>query len=331
MSDTATAGLRLRDQPEGGNTDLWGEYVDEIWAILDRVATQFESYTVSASATISWTDFATNNVLQGANIKLTGPSGDDTLTSAATLTLPAYRASKNIWNKTGQDITLGISGGTPVVIKNGFIARIGSDGSDYTVLSPSQFATGLTLAGRVQGVSAAVSGTDAPNLAQVQSLIALATIAGAPGTVKTSVGATPGYLGAVLTGDDGTVSIVGSGSTLDFSVSGAITAPKAEILALAGQVASLVVSGVTVSAVANQRWQISGGQINLPAFSVNQWLIVEYVNDTDVVAHVGRSGQTIDGVAGNDSYTGVSGTGPIVGYFCTSVGAVVSKLIGAAQ
>ena len=101
-----------------------------------------------------------------------------------------------------------------------------------------------------------------------------------------------------------------------------------EVLARDGKITATL-SSSTTAMTANRRYRISGTATGtLPTFTAGQWCIVEFTVGSGVTGTVGRNSQTIDGVAGDDTYTGTGGTtGPVWRYYCDSAGVVVTKLI----
>jgi hypothetical protein len=326
MSDSTIGGLLLRDQANGTNLGLWGGYTDDNLTMVERALTQLETYTVTGNTTIVWTEYAINNAFVGSNIIMTGPSGSQTLTAAATLSFPAYRSNRNVFNDTGQDITFEVSGGATITLKNNHYARIASDGTDHFIYSATQFATGLYVNGKIENLTAGTAGTDATNLTQVNALIAAGAIPGATGTVKVDAAATAGYLGAVLTGS-GDVTLTDNGDTLDIGVTvPAVDANWEE--ALAGKLTGTLSSGTTAM-TANRRYRISSTATGtLPTLTSGQAVIVEFTVGSGITGTVGRNSQTIDGVSEDDTYIGDGASGPIIMYSFASAGVVTSTLIG---
>lgn len=98
-----------------------------------------------------------------------------------------------------------------------------------------------------------------------------------------------------------------------------------ETKALAGVVTADISSGTTAM-TANRRYRITGmATATLPAFTTDQWSIVEFGAATGLTQTVGRNSQTLNGLSADDT---CSTYGPIVQYFCTGAGVVRSKIIG---
>lgn len=86
------------------------------------------------------------------------------------------------------------------------------------------------------------------------------------------------------------------------------------------------VGSATVSGAAFARYKITAtGILWLPTFAAREWIIVEFAATNGVLQTVNRGAQTLDGVAANDTCTT---KGPIVEYYCTTPGAVVTTIIG---
>lgn len=94
-------------------------------------------------------------------------------------------------------------------------------------------------------------------------------------------------------------------------------------LALAG-LRTDVASGTT-NMTANNRYRATGAcTLNLPVFTANQFVIVEFGQASGSLVTVGRNTQTIDGTSADDT---CSTFGYVVVYYCNSAGAVVTKLL----
>ena len=189
MADTPSSILLLRLQGVGGNVNTWGGYLNTALSTLEQASKGYQSLAVTGNAIIAWTQYQTGNIGQCAALLLTG-----SLASPAVLTFPSYQNFMLALNNAGASVTILCAGGVGVTVPNGESALVYCDGTDYHDGTPSFFAGALTVAGQIHGVSAGVAAADAVNVSQMNSAIALATIAGATGTFRNSASdTTPGF------------------------------------------------------------------------------------------------------------------------------------------
>lgn len=191
MADTPSSILLLRLQSTGSNTNLWGGYLNTALQTLERASKGYQALAVTASATISWTNYSAANDGAVGFLKLTG-----SLSSAVTLTFPSYQHYVSVWNATGAAVTIKCSGGTGVTLQNGDRALLYCDATDYYNAAPTLFPTQtITVAGKISGLTAGTSGTDAVNLTQMSAAIAASVPAGTAGTFLNSIAdTTRGFL-----------------------------------------------------------------------------------------------------------------------------------------
>lgn len=140
MADTPSSILLTREQSTGSNTNLWGGYLITTQRQTEQAAKGSQSQAMTGDMTITWTNYATGNIGQCAHLTLTG-----SLTSAATLTMPAYQNFMTVYNTTGQTITVKCSGGTGVAIPNSRRAVVRCDAIDYFTDTPTWVGESLTL------------------------------------------------------------------------------------------------------------------------------------------------------------------------------------------
>jgi hypothetical protein len=320
--------IGVRDMEQGDNLNEWGDpNLVNNQTIIVRMIHDWNSVALTGDKTVSESDYSTSNETEYQGILLTG-----SLSSAATYTVPSRKRTQIYKNETGQTVTVKTSAGSGVAIPTGFSCILRCDGSN--VISEPLFVNGaaqingaLQISGILSGVSSGVSGTDAVNLTQVNSLIAAGGGTGAAdGTVKVDVTATAGYLGSVLTAS-GDVVLTDNGDTLDIGV----TVPAVDTnweQALAGKLTGTFSSGTTAM-TANRRYRISGTATGtLPTLTDGQGVIVEFTVGNGVTGTVGRNSQTIDGESSDDTYAGDGSNGPVILYSYASAGAVTSTLIG---
>lgn len=321
MTDSATTGLKMRDQEDGTNQFLWGGYTDTNLAIVDRSITGVETIAVSGDATITYTDYvATNNFMTALSI-LTGPSGAGTLSAAATITVPNVLGAYRVYNITGKTITIGTAAGTSVDIPTGYLGFLFNDGTD--VKSYPLFVNGAVYA------TAGSANNNLTTVAQVSALIAAASISGTGNTFKVSADDTTSkYAEDAITagtGIDISVNNPGANENLQIDVD---TTELEEFLALSGKITSSLSSGTT-ALTARRRYRFTGTATGtLPTMAAGDFVILEFANAAGTTATVGRNSQTIDGTAADDTFSGEPTPYPVIRYDYSSAGAVVSELIG---
>ena len=147
MADVFTNDLRIREQETGANANLWGGYLN---TSLENIAEAFsygtEALADSAAQTLTLADGASDE-LRSFYVKLTG-----TLSQATTVTLAPNTISK-VWmieNATtgGYDVTISQGSGANVVVGNGNVKMIATDGAGSGGVVYDLF-TDLELAGNV--------------------------------------------------------------------------------------------------------------------------------------------------------------------------------------
>lgn len=200
--------LLLRLMTTGEAVNLWGGYLNTSLEALERASKGYQALAVTGDATISWTNYVATNTGSVARLKLTG-----TLSSAATLTFPAYQNFLSVDNSAGAQVTIKCSGGTGVAIANGGKAFLYCDGVDYYNAGANLLGSGTIVAsGRITGVTAGTAATDAVNKTQMETAIATAGIPATAGTVLVdSADTTAGYIGTKIVGT-GDINVATSGT-----------------------------------------------------------------------------------------------------------------------
>ena len=195
MTDTPSPIELLRLMSVGSSVNLWGGYLNTALQTLERASKGYQALAVTGDATISWTNYSAANDGSVAFLNLTGP-----ISSPATLTFPGYQHYLSGRNTTGAAVTIKCSGGTGVTIANGDRFLLYCDATDYYNAAPTVFATGITVAGKVSGMTAGLAGTDGVNVAQLAAAIAAAVIPGTAGTLLNSItDTTRGFLRGKVT------------------------------------------------------------------------------------------------------------------------------------
>ncbi len=188
MTDTPSSILLLRLQSVGSNTNLWGGYLNTALATLERAAKGYQALAVTGDATVAWSNYAATNDGAAAFVKLTG-----SLSAAAALTFPGYQHFLGVWNAAGAAVTIKCAGGAGVTLQNGDRALLYCDGVDYANAAPTMFPAGLTVvggvtvAGKIAGMSAGTAAGDGVTVAQMAAAIAASVPAGTAGTFLNNV------------------------------------------------------------------------------------------------------------------------------------------------
>lgn len=185
MSDSPTTRGLMRKQSIGSNNNTWGDtLLNLILDLLDRWIAGYQTYTVSGNATLSWSNYSVTNDFLTANVKLSGPSGDGTLSAPATIIIPSVEFRNKVYNRTGQSITITTAAGTGVTIPDKGIVDLVGDGSNIYNRSPTHC-----------GTSTQDTATNAYALwGAVQTAIATAGLPATAGTILNSASdTTAGY------------------------------------------------------------------------------------------------------------------------------------------
>lgn len=132
MADTPSSILLLRLQSTGSNTNLWGGYLNTALQTIERAGRGYEAYTVTGSATISWTNYSAANSFAAMFTKTAGAP-----TAAYTITLPSYQTFQGVWNNSGHAGTFKNSGGTGVTVPTNRKALLFGDATDIYEASPN--------------------------------------------------------------------------------------------------------------------------------------------------------------------------------------------------
>jgi len=195
MADSAESRLLLRLQATGDNVNTWGGYVNDNFSIIGRAAKGYEAIALTGDQTISWTNYSTTNVMEAHKIKFTG-----TLSSAATVTVPAREHSWRVWNAAGNAVTVTTAAGSGVTLQDGDRAILSCDGTDVINDAPTIFPSqDITISGQIDGLTAGTATGDAVEYDQMNAAIAAGGGTGAAdGTVKMDALASSLYLNAAI-------------------------------------------------------------------------------------------------------------------------------------
>jgi hypothetical protein len=183
---TASPILLQRIQTVGENVNLWGGYINTNLETLERAAKGYEGYTVTGTATISWSNYSSSNSFAAMFTKLTGSPS-----AAYALTLPGVQTFQGVQNASGQAATIKNSGGAGITVPNSRKALLYGDATDIYEASPNwlnNYASTLTNNGDI-----VVKQT-------LETAIATASLPATAGTVLvTASDTTAGYLGQKIT------------------------------------------------------------------------------------------------------------------------------------
>ncbi len=242
MADTTEAILLLRLMATGEQVNLWGGYLNVALQTVSRASKGYQALAVTADATISWSNYSATNDGSVGFLKLTG-----TLTAAVTLTFPNYTQLVNVWNATGQQVTIKCSGQTGVAIPDGVRTTLFCNGTDFLAASSNWIGT---------SISPLVNSNDVVTKTTLESAIATASLPATAGTILNSAAdTTAGYLSAK-------VAVAGS-------LTKATTNPGAnETLTLTVGSLGLTNGGLVAASFApavNTKYRVpTGGTITLP-------------------------------------------------------------------
>jgi len=220
MADSPSPVLQMRIQSVGSNVNLWGEYINTDLQMLEQAAKGYQTQALTGDTTITWTNYATANKGAAALLKFTG-----SLTSAATVTMPAYQNFILVWNAAGQTVTVKCSGGTGVAIPNNRKAFLFCDGTDYYFAGPNYIGDDIT-----EG-----NNRDLVDYACLLANLAAAGIPASTGAVKVDALATAVYLISALQAS-GALTITDNGDYLTLGV-GALGLTDGGTVSGAGSVA----------------------------------------------------------------------------------------------
>lgn len=320
MVDTATNRYLARKQSLGSNVNTWGDTkINDNHDIFDRGSKGYQSIAVTGDTTLTWSNYSASNQGQVAVLRMTG-----SLTAAWSLVVPSVEWQWDaIINATGQTVTVKTSAGTGVTIPTGYQAAVYNNGSDCVGATPTRFFGDVYANGQIKNVTAGTATTDAVNKTQLDAAIAAAGTLGDGTFFNSATDTTRKFLASAITTQvSGLVSVavstVNGGSNEQSKI--AVSSD-----ALAGVLTATIPSG-TVAMSAGGLYRITGGQADLPTLSSGQAVIVELAAASGTTVTIGRNSQTIDGVAEDDTWTGIGTPYPVVKY-TGSGGAVKSSLM----
>jgi hypothetical protein len=220
MADTPTDRGSYRQQGLGDRLNTWGlaSGINGAFVSMDEGIHGVETIDLTGNVTLTTTQYTTN---QARNFGFILTDTGSALSATPVVTIPSVEGRYGIWNETGRDVSVGVSGGTAVTISDGMGHLLISDGSstkDLTARRLDQIGTptGTVSMGSqiLTGVGTATGDSDAVRLDQMTTAIANAGGSAAGGTVMVTINdSTARYLGAAIeTGDGITASTQNAGA-----------------------------------------------------------------------------------------------------------------------
>lgn len=172
MVDTPTTNYQLRQQGLGTNTNTWGDdKLNEVLRDIDQILGTIKTITLTGDYTITSTNYVTTADNKNCGFRFNG-----SLTSAATITVPALKVAYFMRNTCGASLAIKTSSGSGITLPNGRQAWVYCDGVDVFSATANYIPTATTLANDQDIVS---------NL-QLMTAIANAVIPAASGAVRNS-------------------------------------------------------------------------------------------------------------------------------------------------
>ena len=116
MASTFSDRIRLELQANGENSSTWGTACNTVFSLIDSSIAGMATIATTGGTTVLSVNNGTADESRMAIIKVTG-----VLVSNATLTIPAETKTYVVWNATtgAYTVTIGVSGGTGVVVAQG--------------------------------------------------------------------------------------------------------------------------------------------------------------------------------------------------------------------
>ena len=168
MASTYTTRLRFEKQGTGENDNTWGTRMNTVLDLLDEALDGYLAKSVAGSSnvTLSTNNSAADETRQKA-LKFTG-----TLTGNIEVSAAAVEKMYVVWNATAGafSLTFQPAGGTGIVIPQGYIGVVFTDGSTMYQAGPWISDAGVINANsqKVVNLTTATARTDAANLGNVQ-------------------------------------------------------------------------------------------------------------------------------------------------------------------
>lgn len=186
MVDTPTDEYGLRQQGLGTNNNTWGDdKLNEVLRDIGQILGATKDIALTADYTLTNTPYVDTADTRNMALRFTGAG-----TTALTITVPNSGAKYLIVNEYGGQLTVKYSASSGVIVPTGRVAWIRCGTSDVLSAVPNYQPTSVTL----------TNSGDLPTYAQVQTLIANASIPASSGAILNSASdTTAGYLSQKLT------------------------------------------------------------------------------------------------------------------------------------
>jgi hypothetical protein len=190
MADSYTTRVGLIKPEPGQSLNTWGTKLNDYnFDLTDKALAGFENITVTGDFSLTRSNGSSSSTQINKGIRLAGAPS-----AAFTVTHLSYEHVILVRNNSGQTSTHKVSGGTGVSLTNGQQALLAYNSSvgDIINVSPNvipgdaTIGGALTISGKISGVTAGTSGTDAVNVTQMGTAIAASVPAGTAGTIFVS-------------------------------------------------------------------------------------------------------------------------------------------------
>lgn len=126
MTDSPTTRLRIRAQETGGNTNLWGEYLNAALQLVDDAIAGVASVTLTGNYSLTSANY-TEDEARKAILKFSG-------TGTYTVTIPSVSKAYIVWNNTSGVLTLTTGSGSTMDIDTTDIVIVFCDGTNVKTI-----------------------------------------------------------------------------------------------------------------------------------------------------------------------------------------------------
>lgn len=225
MVDSPTTRNRLRKQELGTNVNTWGDTkLNEVIDAVDKALDGVESIALTSDHVLTTTNYTTADESLNRVLKFTG-----TLGNAASVTVPNVEHWYMVVNSAGAQVMVKTSSGIGVTVPDGAIAQVYCDGADVYNGAPTIFGAGLSISGKITGVSTGTVNTDAVNKLQMDTAIANQLTSGDGTIANSATDTTRRFLETAITPGHGintTTLNSGADESLDVAVNETELTPK---------------------------------------------------------------------------------------------------------
>lgn len=182
--------LGFEQQDDGSNTNVWGDHLNAVIAIVDEAIRGIYSFALSGTVTLDATNFVSNQARR-AILNITGGSG-------GTVVVPDVSKFYVVINAASGDVTVKGSG-TGSIVKPGEVCPVVNDGVVVKRFAISQMANALDMGShKITSVTDPTNPQDAATKQYADDLAFTANAGILPGQ--------PGNAGKMLTTDGATAS-----------------------------------------------------------------------------------------------------------------------------